>query len=155
MATSDAIHSFDGTPTTVISGTSTLADENFSTSSTATETELDFSASTDLWIAAKAVLSCSFSTAPDDQAPIELWYFEQDIDGTNDMTGPTGSSEEGARYLGSFKVRDGVTTQQYDAIPISLWGVKKAKFSIRNKGGQTMDSDFTVKIEGFTAVPRS
>ena len=154
MATSDAILSFDGTPTTVISGTSTLADENFSTSSTATETELDFSASTDLWIAAKAVLSCSFSTNPTTQSPIELHYFEQDIDGTNDMTGPSATLVRGARYLGSFKVH-AVTTQQYDAIPISLWGIKKAKFSICNKGGQTMDSDFTVKIEGFTAVPRT
>ena len=146
----DAIQIFDGTQTTVISGTSTLADANFSTSTTATETAFDNS--TDLWPMAKAVLSCSFTTAPDDQSPIDLYIIEQNIDGTNDVDGPTSTDVQGAIYIGSFKVHN-VTTQQYQAINISLMGVQNALFSIQNNGGQTMDSDFTVKIEGFTLTP--
>ena len=142
-----AILEFDGTPTTVISGTGALADANFSTSSTATETEFDNSS--DLWPAAKAVLSCSFGTAPDDQSAVYLYMFEQDIDSTNDETGPSTTSPNGAKLVGKFKL-DNVTTQQYQADVISLFGVRKAKFSIMNGGGQSMDSDFTVKIEGVS-----
>lgn len=138
---------FDGTPTTVISGSSTLADGNFSTSSTATETAFDNS--TDLWPTAKAVLSCSFSTAPDDQSNINLYIIEQNIDGANDVDGPTATDVQGAIYVGSFKLHN-VTTQQYQSTVISLMGVQNALFSIENLGGQTIDSDFTVKIEGFS-----
>lgn len=138
---------FDGTPTTVISGTSSLADSNFSTSSTATETAFDNS--TDLWPLAKAVLSCSFSTAPDDQSSVNLYIFEQNIDGTNDEDGPAATDVQGAKRIGSFKVHN-VTTQQYQSVIISLLGIQNALFSIENDGGQTMDSDFTIKIEGFT-----
>lgn len=146
----DAIQIFDGTPITVITGSSTLADANFSTSSTATETAFDNS--TDLWPIAKAVLSCSFTTAPDDQSSIDLYMIEQNIDSTNDVDGPTATDVQGAIYVGSFRVHN-VITQQYQAINISLLGVRNALYSIRNNGGQTMDSDFTVKIEGFTLTP--
>lgn len=139
--------SFDGTPTTVISGTGTLADANYSTSGTATETQFDNSA--DLWPLAKAVLSCSFTTAPNDQSFVYLYMFEQDIDSTNDEDGPAATDVQGAKLVGSFKLHN-VTTQQYQAEIISLIGVRKATFSILNSGGQTMDADFTLKIEGFT-----
>lgn len=138
---------FDGTPTTVISGTGTLADANFSTSSTATETAFDNS--TDLWPLGKAVLSCSFSTAPDDQSSVSLYMFEQNIDSTNDEDGPAATDVQGAKRVGSFKLHN-VTTQQYQAVNISLLGVRNALFSIQNDGGQTMDSDFVVSIEGFS-----
>ena len=146
----DAIMVFDGTPTTVISGTGTLASTNYSTSSTATETEWDNS--TDLWPLAKAVLSCSFGTAPTDQSMVDLFMFEQDISSTNDETGPAATDVQGAKYVGSFKLYD-TTSQQYQAIVVPTLGVKKAKFSIRNGGGQSMDSDFTITIEGFSLTP--
>lgn len=136
-----------GTPTTVISGTSALAADNYSTSSVATETQFDNSSG--LWPMAKAVLSCSFTTAPDDQSFVYLYMFEQDIDSTNDEDGPAATDVQGATLVGSFKLHN-VTTQQYKSEIISILGVRKATFSILNSGGQSMDSDFTVKLEGLS-----
>lgn len=146
----NAIMIFDGSPTTVISGTGTLATANFSTSSTATETEFDNSS--DLWPMAKAVLSCSYSSAPTAGKTVDLYMFEQDISSTNDEAGPSTTAQQGAKYVGSFRLYN-TTSQQYQAINISLAGVKKAKFSIYNGSANTMDSDFVVTIEGWTMTP--
>ena len=138
---------FRGKKITVIEGTGTLANANFSTSATATERTFD---NTEHYFTnAKAVLSCSFSVAPDDQSPINLYMFEQDVSSTNDETGPAATDVQGAKFVGSFKLYN-ATTQQYQATNISLFGIKQAKFSIENKGGQTMDADFVVTLEGLS-----
>ena len=134
---------------TVIEGSGTLADANYSTSATATE--LEFDNTNKYWTHAKAVLSCSFTVAPTDQSTVTLFIFEQDISGTNDVAGPAATDVQGARSLGTFTLDD-TTSQQYQTLsaPFSLFGVRKAKFSILNGGGQTMDADFSVTIEGVS-----
>ena len=94
-------------------------------------------------------MSCSFAIASDDQSPIDLYMFEQNIDGSNGEQGPSANNTEGAKFVGSFKLYN-TTSQQYQAINISLFGVREAKFSIHNRGGQTMDADFAVTLEGLS-----
>lgn len=146
----EAIQVFDGTPTTVISGTGSLAAANFSTSGTATETEFDNSA--DKWPMAKAVLSCSYSSAPAAGKTVDLYMFEQDIDGTNDEAGPTTTAQQGAKYVGSFRLYN-TTSQQYKAINISLAGVRKAKFAIYNGSVNAMDSISPSSLRGWSTAP--
>ena len=138
---------YEGKKITVIEGTGTLADANFSTSGTATEKAYD---NTDhFWMNAKAVLSCSFTVAPDDQSVVNLVMFEQDVSGTNDVQGPGATDVQGATYVGQFKLFD-TTSQQYQTDIISLYGIREAKFAIENLGGQTMDADFVVTLEGLS-----
>ena len=151
----NAIQVFDGTPTTVITTTGTIADAAFSVASTnATVTEFDNSS--DLWPLAVATLSIvdSWAAAPDDLSTVDLYMFKQDIDSTNDETAPSISSSEGAHYVGSFVVND-TDGAQYVQIVISLAGVRKCKFAILNNTGQTISysAGNTVKIEGFTYTP--
>lgn len=134
---------FDGTPTTVITGTGTLADNNFSTSSNATE--VDFDNTTGLWPLGRAVLSCSASTAPDDQSVVNLVQYQSGVDG------PASTDVQGARRVGSFVLHDTTSQQQPEPVLFSLVGVKTtAGFSIENLSGQTLDLDFTVTIEGLS-----
>lgn len=144
---------YEGKTTTVIEGTGTLATANYSTSATATEREFDNSEK--LWNDAKVSLSCSFTVAPTDQSTVDLIMFEQDVIGDNDEDGPSATSIQGGEIVGNFKLHD-TTSQQYQSTVISLFGVKKsAKFSIRNNGGQTMDSDFLVIIEGLSLYEKA
>lgn len=138
---------FRGKQVAVIEGTGTLADSNFSTSATATERIFDNTEH--FFTNAKAVLSCSFAVAPNDQSVINLWMYEQNISATNDVTGPGATDVQGAKFVGQFKLYD-TTSQQYQTDVISLFGVREASFSIENLGGQTMDADFTVTIEGLS-----
>ena len=151
----NAIMVFDGTPTTVISTTGTIADGVFSVASTnATHTEFDNS--TDLWPLAIATLSIvdTFAAAPDANSTVDLYMIRQDVDSTNDVTPPTTSDKKGAVYMGSFPIYD-TDEAQYQQIVTSLAGVQKAKFSILNNTGQTISysAGNTVKIEGFTYTP--
>ena len=74
---------------------------------------------------------------------------EQDISATNDVEGPTATNTQGAKWVGSFKLYN-TTSQQYQTDTISLFGIKQAKYSIRNRGGHTMDADFVVTLEGLS-----
>ena len=138
---------FRGKKITIIEGTGTLADSNFSTSGTATERTFDNTEHK--FTNAKAVLSCSFTIAPDDQSFVYLVESQENIDGNNDVTQPNATAIKGGRVVGSFKLHD-TTDQQYQETIISLFGVREAKYSIQNAGGQTMDSDFIVTLEGLS-----
>ncbi len=152
----NAIMVFDGTPTTVIATTGTIADGVFTVSGTnATHTEFDNS--TDLWPLAVATLSVPDSweaATPDSGATIDLYMIRQDVDSTSDVTAPTTSDKQGAEYVGSFQIY-ATDEAQYQQIVISLSGVRKAKFSFQNNTGQTMSysSGATVKVEGFSYTP--
>lgn len=138
---------FRGKRVTVIEGTGTLADANFSTSATATERTFDNTEHK--FTNAHAVLSCSFTIAPDDQSFVYLVESQQNIDGTNDVSSPTATDIQGGKVVGSFKIYD-TTSQQYQQTVISLFGVREAKYSIQNAAGQTIDADFTVTLEGLS-----
>lgn len=154
----NAIMVFDGTPTTVLTGaTAVVADTNFSVASTnCTETEWDNSA--DLWPLAKATFKGTFTAAPDEGASIDLYYRENDLagDAADDETAPTTTSQQGAKYVGTFRVPGTATTQYNIQIIISTLGFQKGYFSIKNAGGDTLEytpTAWTVEIEGFSFTP--
>ena len=151
----NAIMIFDGTPTTVITTTGTIATTVFSVASTnATHTEFDNSS--DLWPLATATLSIpdTFSAAPAAGGTIDLYMYKQDIDSTNDELAPSTTVANGAHYVGSFPIAAS-DVAQYSQITISLAGVQKCKFALYNGTSVTMSfsAGNTVKIEGFTFTP--
>ena len=148
----NAILVFDGTPTTVITTTATIATNIFTVSGTnATITEFDNS--TDLWPMAKAVFSCpdTFAAAPAAGTTIDLYMCEQDIDGTKDEAAPSTTAQQGAKYIGSFRMY-AADVDQPKVIHFSLSGIRKAKFYFQNKTAQTLSfsAGTTVKVEGYT-----
>ena len=153
--TGQAVMVFDGTPTTVISTTGTIADGNFSVDSTNC-TVTQFDNSTDLWPLAVATLSIvdTWAAAPDANSTVDLYMVKDDVDSTSDEDMPTLTVTSGAHYVGSFVVA-GSDAAQYRQIVISLAGVRKCRFAIYNGTGQTISysSGNTVKIEGFSYVP--
>jgi hypothetical protein len=154
----DAIMKFAGTRTTVLTGaTAVVADTNFSVASTnCTATEWDNSVT--LWPLAKATFKGTYTAAPDEGATIDLYWCENDLAGdtADDETPPTTTSQQGARYVGSFRV-PGTGTSQYNMeIIISTLGLKKGNFYIYNGGGDSLEytpTPWTVEIEGFTFTP--
>ena len=156
----NAIQIFDGTPTTVISITSTLVTANFSTSSTATVTQFDNS--TDLWPLAVATLRLDDGAGPWSAAPtvgttIDLYAYIEDIGGgTTDETAPTATLVKGANYMGSFGPLYAVDEDQPNQCVISLAGIEKCSFAIYNGSGASIvytGGGNIVTIEGFTYTP--
>lgn len=144
---------FDGTPTTCISTTATIATTNFTVASTnATITQFDNS--TDLWPFARCTLSIvdTFSAAaPTDGSSIDLYMCRDDIDGTLDETAPTTTDQKGATYMGSFRLYAADENQPKE-LNISLSGVKKCRFFLKNESDVTMDysAGNTLKVEGYS-----
>jgi len=157
--TGDGIQEFDDTPTTVITTTATIATANFSVNSTnATITQFDNS--TDLWPMAVASLQIpdTFSAAPTVGETIDLYMCRDDLaGGTADETAPTTTLQKGAKYVGSFGPLYAVDENQPLETIVSLAGVRKCRFFIKNNSGVTMSfsAGATVKVEGFTLTPRA
>ena len=152
----DAIHVFDGTPTAVLTGvTAVLADTAWSVPGTATYVEWDNA--TDKWPLAKATFIGTYTAAPDAGSTIDLYYTERDLTGgTEDETVPTASTQEGARYLGSFRIPGTAITEYAIQIIISTLGFQQGYFHIYNGGGDSLEitpTAWTVEIEGFTFTP--
>jgi len=153
----NAVQIFDGSPTTVIATTGTIADTIFSVNSTnATITQFDNS--TDLWPLAVATLEMpdTFLAAPTAGTTIDLYMCRDDVGGgTADETAPTTALVKGAKYVGSFGPLYAVDENQPLECIISLVGVRKCRFFIQNNSGTTMSysAGATVKVEGFTYTP--
>lgn len=146
----EALNSWTGSPTTVIAMTGTIADGIFSTSATATVSEFT---NTLNYTAAKAVLNIpdTFLVAPTTTS-VDLYMYEVEIDGvSDDVTVPTTTLAQGAKFVGSFKIHLTDAIQVQECI-ISLVGVRKCAFAIQNNTGTTMSytTGATVKIEALT-----
>jgi len=141
-----------GSPTTVISEGSSIADDDFSTDTT----QLDNSST--LYPYAKAVFNNpdGFGAAPDDKSTVDLYMVQDDVDGADDETSsPSGTDPEASLYVGSFLIYN-TDEEQRQSINISLQGVQKSRYFIQNKTGQTITrsaADITVKITPFTYTP--
>jgi len=150
---------FDGTPTTVLTGaTAVLADANYSVASTnATLVSWDNSGAADRWPMAKATFIGTFTAAPDLGATIDLYYTAINVSGgTEDETVPTTTTQEGAHYVGSFRVPNTATTEYAIEINISTLGMREVQFHVYNGGGDSLEitpTAWTVEIEGFTYTP--
>lgn len=143
---------FDGTPTTCISTTGAITNGTFTVDATnATITQFDNS--TDLWPAARCTLNLvdTFSAAPTDGSTIDLYMCRDDIDGTLDEVAPTTSDQQGATYVGSFRLYAGDVNQPKE-VDVSLAGVKKCRFFFQNNSGVSISfsAGNTLKVEGFS-----
>jgi len=154
----NAIQIFDGTPSTIIATTGTLADGIFSVSGTnATITQFDNS--TDLWPMAVVtfVNPDTFLAAPTVDSTIDLFMCRDDLAGASgdDETPPTTTLQKSAKYVGSFGPLYATDEEQVLETVISLAGVDKARFFIQNNSGTTLSfsAGTIIKIEGFTLTP--
>lgn len=144
---------FDGTASTVITTTGTIADGIFTVASTnATITQFDNS--TDLWAFARLTLDIpdTFAAAPTVDTTIDVYIIQDDLaGGTADETPPTTTIQKSAVYITSFRVYATDENQPMQRI-ISLSGVSKCRFYFQNNSGQTMSfsSGATLKCEGYS-----
>ena len=152
----NAIQIFDGTASTVITTTGTIADGIFTVASTnATITQFDNS--TDLWPSAVVSLEIpdTFAAAPTVSNSIDLYICRDDLaGGTEDETAPTTTLQKGATFVGSFRMY-ATDENQPKELTISLIGIRKCRFFLQNNSGQTMSfaSGATLKVEGVTLTP--
>lgn len=98
----------------------------------------------------------TFSAAPTNLAPVNLYMVRQDTDGVNDDTAtPATTDVESAEWVGAFPVYD-TDEEQRVTIDIDLRGALKAHFYIENKTGVTITglaSNIYVKITPYTFKP--
>lgn len=145
-----------GTPQTVIDTATDIASGNFSGAPTEFNNTND--AVTPYALYARAVLQApDWGAAPTANSAVTLWMIEKDIDGTSDGTGaPSGTAINGATLIGMFKLYAADELQRRSTV-ISLLGITKADFYIRNDSGQNMNNDAgtncTLKITPFTFGP--
>lgn len=148
-----------GSATTVISHAATLASgaNTYSGLTGCTMAQLDNS--TLDYPYARAVLGIpdTFAAAPTAGGTVDLYMSMEDIDSTSDETPLPGASDVDylAKYVGSFVV-DNQDVAYIKPIIISLLGVEKAQFYIKNSAGQQISyssNPITVKITPFTLAP--
>lgn len=141
---------FFGTAQTVINTGTDIAGGNFSGAPASTyDNTNDASYPYAEW--AVAVLQApDWAAAPAAGTYVELWGVLIDVDGTSDDTdAPSGSTPNGARFFGAWPIDD-VDALQRRTITISMLGVQKVDFYIRNGTAQNMNNDAgtncTVKV---------
>lgn len=138
---------YEGNQRLVIEGTSNLINGNVSNNATANRFVYDNTRN--LYVNAKAILTTAFGTSPTNQSTIDLFLYEQEIDGTNDVRPADPTDTRGGYKVGEFVMINTAQTQ-YQVITFSLLGVRKAEFAVENTSGATMSSGFTVVVEGFS-----
>lgn len=130
-----------GTAQTVINTATDIAASNFSGSPSAT-----FDNTTDAAVpyARYALAMAEFpdwAAAPVAGTVVELWGVLIDTDGTDDDTdAPSGTAAGGARFFGAWVIAAADALQRR-TITISLLGVQKVDFYIKNGTAQNMNND--------------
>jgi hypothetical protein len=140
-----------GSSTTVLTG-ATTALTNTSVSTSGTSTIVELNNTTANYPLATATLMCNWSVAPTAGTTVDLYIYKQDIDSTNDEPAPGAAALNGSHYVGSFSPT-AATGAQYRQIVISLAGVQKCNFAVKNNSGQSMPTGWTVKVVPFTYGP--
>lgn len=132
---------FFGSTQTVLSTGTDIAAGNFSGAPSAT---FDNTSDSAVPYAEYAVAMAEFpdwAAAPVAGTVVELWGVLIDTDGTDDDSdAPSGSASGGARYFGSWVIAAADALQRR-TITISLLGVAKVDFYIRNGTAQNMNND--------------
>ena len=145
-----------GTAQTVFDSATDIASTNFSAAST----EFDNTNDAAYPYAPLALVMAEFpdwAAAPTDLSTVDLYMVRSEVDGTDDdTTTPATTDTEGAEYCGSFVLNNDDELQR-KTIVISLLGVKKCKFYVKNNSGQNMNNDggtnFVMKVTPFTYEP--
>jgi hypothetical protein len=148
-----------GSLTTVISHAATLTSgSNTYDGGSTTVAELDNSVNLYPYGLATLTWPTAWSVAPAAGSTIDLYgYITQGADGAAESPVAAGTSDVpgGTKFFGSFVMED-VTAAGSRSIVISLEGVQKAKFLIKNSTAQSLvysATPITVKIKPFTYAP--
>ena len=145
---------FDGTAQTVLNSTSNVTAGNFS--GTPTEYDNTSDASVPNAPFARAVIKIpSFSAEPPvPGAVLSLWMIQKNSNGAlDDSNPPSGTTANGARFIGSFPPLAAVSTEQRRTLPaIDMRGVNAADFFFKNDSGVTCNgaSNITLDIIPYT-----
>lgn len=157
----EALLTFDGTPTTVVSLSETISDGRVVGGNTV------YDNSTDKWPLALATIRIqdTFGAAPTTGNSISLYMVRGEIETGVDSSGDAAyaavansaalTDTNGMEYCGSYVV-DGNDQDFKAQVTISLVGIREARFYIKNNTGTTLvysTNPITVKIEGFTYAP--
>lgn len=145
-----------GTAQTVISTATDIANGNFSGAPTTYDNTSDAAYPN----APYALVMAEFpdwAAAPTDLSTVDLFMVRIDTDGTDDDTAtPATTDPESAEYVGSFIIYNADELQR-KTITISMLGVQKCDFYIRNNSGQNMNNDggtsCVVKVTPMTFEP--
>jgi len=129
-----------GTAQTVIDSGTDIAAGNFGAASTIYDNTSDAAVP----YATHAVATISipdWAAAPVAGTTVDLWGVIQDTDGTSDDTdAPSGTSAGGARFFGSWTIAAADALQRR-TITISMDGIKKVAFYLKNGTAQNMNND--------------
>ena len=141
-----------GTAQTVINLTTDLANNAFSGTPTEFNNGIDVDVPYAQWAQAMGEFP-DWTGAPPTNTVIELWGVLKDVDGTDDDTDPpSGANSNGARFFGAWRMAV-VDALQRRTIVISLEGVQRVDFYIRNlttRGMTNTGVPCIVKIRPFS-----
>jgi hypothetical protein len=132
---------FYGTPQTVIDLATDIAAGNFSGAPAATYDNTSDAAVPHAEYAKVMAEFPDWGGIPVQGTAVELWGVLKDVDGTDDDTdAPATTVTGGARYFGSFIIAAADALQRR-TITISMVGVEKVDFYLRNGTAQNMNND--------------
>ncbi len=137
----DSAIEFFGTPDTLGTSSSAVADAAFSVAG-----DLSTWTNDDDAITANVVLLANYSVAPDASSSINLYVRPLNIVSTNDQEIPDANFQHS--YVGSFPVND-VTTAQYISINISLPNTvtsQQYEFYVENVTGQSLPAGWDIYV---------
>jgi hypothetical protein len=145
---------FFGTEQVLMNITSDLAAGNFSAAGTAFDNTSD--ASVPYATHAVAVIEFDMAVSTGTLYPvIELWATIENTNGTADDTdAPSGTAQNGGKFLGSWTVSTGTSLQRRSTV-ISLEGIKSFVPYLKNGTAQTIDatssdSNLVLEVTPFT-----
>lgn len=142
-----------GTPQTVFDSATDIAAGNFSGATSVYDNTSDGAVPNALFARATIQIP-DWGGTPVANTLVELWGVLQDVDGTSDDTdAPSGTAAGGARFFGAFIIAAADALQRR-TINISMEGVEKVIFYIKNGTVQNMNNDagtnLTLKITPYT-----
>jgi hypothetical protein len=148
-----------GAQQTVISMAGALANgaNTYVADGITTTSQLDNTVNNYPYAQALLQLQDTFAAAPTAGGTIDLYMIQDDVDGTIDESPLPGATDIDylAKYVGSWTV-DNQDVAYVKPINISLEGVQKARFFIKNNTGQQISytsNPITVKIKPFSFAP--
>jgi hypothetical protein len=142
---------WDGTPSTVITTTATIATTAWSAS--AQSTTFDNTGASDKWQLLRFVITVTFSGAPAVGKSIGIYCSDVDVDGTSghSLTPASGTTQNNARLVAISSPIRTDTSVQYLIAKCASSEIKKGLFQIRNDTGQTIASGLTMTVEGISS----
>jgi len=148
----------EGSTTTVISLSATLANgaNTYTGLANCTMTSLDNSTALYPWARAVLNINDTFAAAPTAGGGVELWMIKNNVDGGTDMTPvPAASDLKAAIPVGFFQISP-LDVAHVIEIIIDIAGVSNADFFIKDSTGQQISYSSvptTVKITPFSLGP--